>query len=81
MSDNVDPGEFPDNPPPGSLKTPREAAAYLGVSIRWLQGNPTIPFVDLALPGRRRRMIRYRVEDLDDYASSRRRSNGKGGRP
>jgi hypothetical protein len=52
------------------LWTTREAASYLGVSPRWLEQAP-IPKVNLARPGAKRAMPRYRKRDLDAYAAER----------
>jgi excisionase family DNA binding protein len=58
----------------GRLLTLREAAAYLGVSTRWLQSATAaglIKRVSLALPGRTRGPVRYRKSDLDAFIESR----------
>lgn len=70
-------GGQPDRNPfgPGKLLTLRQAAAYLSVSRRWLEDNPDVPFVNLALPGRKRAMRRYRVGDLDSYVVAQRGSS------
>ena len=65
--------------PPGQLLTLKEAAAYLGVSTRWLESNREIVPVNIARPGAVRRMLRYRVSDLDAFAASRRTSLHEGG--
>lgn len=54
-----------------ALLNKQEAAEYLKVSIRWLETNPDIPKVNLARPGSRRAIIRYRKSDLDSYIASR----------
>jgi hypothetical protein len=45
--------------------TPREAAAYLRVSLRHLQGRTDIPVSNIAPATSRRRMMRYRRSELD----------------
>lgn len=55
----------------GPYLTTDEAAEYLGVSVRWLQGRPDIPRVNLGRPGAKRAMVRYRRTDLDSYMASR----------
>ena len=42
----------------------KEAAAFLGVSLRWLENRKDIPVVDLAGSHSRRAMPRYREADL-----------------
>ena len=54
-----------------ALITRKEAADYLRVSVRWLEGCPDIPRVDLARPSAKRATIRYRKSDLDAYIASR----------
>jgi hypothetical protein len=49
------------------LWTTPEAAKYLGVSVRWLQGMGLLPKVNLARPGAKRATVRYRKRDLDAY--------------
>lgn len=59
-------------PADGLLTTP-EAARYLRVSIRWLQGATAagqISRVSLRRPGSQRGPVRYRREDLDAYVSA-----------
>lgn len=56
---------------PRGLFTLREAAAYLHVSRRWLESQPSIPRVDLAPHHSQRRMWRYRQSDLDALVASR----------
>ena len=48
----------------------QEAASYLGVSLRWLEGNPDIPKIDLARPGSSRPMWRYKTSDLDTWLAA-----------
>jgi hypothetical protein len=47
--------------------TRHEAASYLGVSLRWLEGNTSLPKVDIAQPGAKRPTWRYRIADLDAW--------------
>jgi hypothetical protein len=58
-------------PLPQGYLTRQEAARYLGVSLRWLEGNMSLPKVDIAQPGARRPTWRYRVADLDAWMEKR----------
>lgn len=79
MSLNINQTPPARNPfPPGKMLRLSEAAEYLGVSPRWLEGNPEIPRVNLATAGRRP-MWRYRLRDLDEHTASRRQRNAGGG--
>lgn len=49
------------------LFTRKEAADYLRVSVRWLEGCAEIPRVNLGRPGAKRATIRYRRTDLDTH--------------
>jgi predicted DNA-binding transcriptional regulator AlpA len=53
-----------------ALMSPKEAAAYLGVSAKFLENDrwmgPKIPFVRVGP-----RCVRYRAQDLDEYIESR----------
>lgn len=49
----------------------RDAAAILGVSMRWLENNKDIPVVDLASPSSRKSMPRYRETDLKAFIAGR----------
>jgi hypothetical protein len=49
----------------GALLRPKEAAAYLAVSLRALQSRADIPRVDMSPPGSERAMWRYCRADLD----------------
>lgn len=76
--DSVRPAASPATPTmPGVARTDdtllnkREAAAYLKVSIRWLETNPDIPKVNLARLASKRAIIRYRKSDLDSYIAGR----------
>ena len=53
----------------GALLTRAEAAKHLNVSVRWLEDCPDIPVVNLAPATSRRRMVRYRLVDLDGWIS------------
>ena len=72
MSEKIKHLVQPRNPSRVGLLSKRDAAAYLGVSVRWLESNPAVPRVNLAQPGRSRAMWRYRVGELDEFAASRR---------
>lgn len=48
----------------------QEAASYLSVSLRWLEGNQDIPKIDLARPGSTRSMWRYKRSDLDAWLAA-----------
>lgn len=71
----------PQEPPPAggaphattddALLNTQEAARYLRVSVRWLQGNAHIPRVNLALPDAKRATVRYRKRDLDEHVAAR----------
>ncbi len=49
----------------------REAAALLGVSLRWLESRKDIPAVNLASAVSRRAMPRYRESDLRAFIATR----------
>jgi len=49
----------------------REAAAFLGVSLRWLENRHEIPVVNLAKAPSRRAMPRYRESDLRAFIAAR----------
>jgi hypothetical protein len=53
------------------LLTQHQAAVYLGVSSRHLQGRADIPRLDVAPPGSSRPQWRYRLQDLEAFADSR----------
>ena len=55
-----------------------EAAGYLDVSVRFLEGNASIPKVNLAGPGSKRATWRYRKSDLDDWMAARGQSGKRG---
>ena len=57
-----------------------EAAHYLGVSLRWLEGRSDIPAVNLARAASRRAMIRYRRSDLDQFIARHANPDDEGGR-
>lgn len=48
----------------------REAAAFLGVSLRWLESRKDIPVVNLASAVSRRTMPRYRESDLRAFVDA-----------
>lgn len=52
---------------PAVLKA-KQAAAYVGMSVRWLMDRRCpIPWVDARLPGARRPVRRWRLADLDTF--------------
>ncbi len=63
-------------PPPltfDGLLTTEQAARYLSVSERWLQGETAaarIKCVRLLRPGKTRGSVRYRRDALDEYIAS-----------
>jgi hypothetical protein len=57
----------PSEPTRPEYLTAAEAAAYIRVSLRWLQSTRAVPRVNLAAPGAYRAMWRYKRVDLDDY--------------
>lgn len=56
-----------------------EAAHYLGVSLRWLEGRSDIPAVNLARAASRRAMLRYRRSDLDQFIARHSKPDYEGG--
>lgn len=56
----------------------KEAAAFLGVSLRWLESRRDIPVVDLAGAQSRRAMPRYRESDLRAFVAA--HNSGDAGR-
>jgi hypothetical protein len=60
------------NPQP-ALLTMKQAAAYLGMRLRWMyEVAHLIPRVDMRLPGATKPVWRYLRTDLDAFALSRR---------
>jgi len=57
--------------PADGYLTRSDAAQYLGVSLRWLEANATIPKHNLGRPGGKKAMWRYRKSDLDRWIASR----------
>lgn len=55
----------------GALLTSKQAAAYLAISLRALQGRADIPRVNIAPPGSERAMWRYCRADLDQLIAMR----------
>lgn len=55
--------------PTSPLLSVGEAAEYLGVSRRWLEGNSELAPVDLSTPGSTRPMLRYARAELDRYVA------------
>ena len=53
-----------------ALMSPKEAAAYLGVSAKFLENDrwmgPSIPYVRVG-----HRSVRYRAQDLEEFIQSR----------
>lgn len=68
----------PARSPDGYLTRP-EAAVFLGVSLRWLEANTTIPKHNLAGPRAKKAMWRYSKGDLEMWIAARTNS-GKSGR-
>ncbi len=62
--------------PPSPLLSPKQAAQYLGVSVRaielWRQLNTSPPFFRVT-----KRCIRFRREDLDNWLNERRVAPGE----
>jgi hypothetical protein len=67
----------PVNSPDGYMSRV-EAARYLDVSVRFLEGNASIPKVNVARPGSKRATWRYRKSDLDAWMTARQRSGKRG---
>ncbi len=63
----------PTNSPDGYM-TRREAASYLGVSVRFLEANTSIHKSNLAGPASRRPTWRYKRSDLDAWAAERKQA-------
>ena len=63
---------------PDSYLSRAEAAEHLGVSVRFLEGDTTIPKVNVARPGAKRATWRYCKKDLDDWASARTTATKRG---
>ena len=69
----------PEPPAPADGYLSRAAAArYLGVSVRFLEGDTSIPKHDLGSPGARRATWRYHKRDLDEWMAARRRTRYSG---
>lgn len=56
-----------------------EAAGYLGVSLRFMEDNTSIPKINVAGPGSKRATWRYLKSDLDEWMKAR-GQRGKQGR-
>lgn len=56
---------------PTALLRPKEAAAFLAISLRALQSRADIPRVDMSPPGSERAMWRYRRADLEQLIAMR----------
>ena len=54
-----------------ALFRPKEAARFLAISLRALQGRADIPRVDMSAPGSSRAMWRYRRADLEQLIAFR----------
>ena len=56
---------------PDGYMSRAETATYLGVSLRRLEGDPSIPKFNIAGPGSKRATWRYRRIDLDEWMAAR----------
>jgi hypothetical protein len=63
---------------PDGYLTRNEAAAYLGVSIRRLEGDSSVPKFNVAAPGAKRATWRYRRLDLDEWMAARKQRRNPG---
>ncbi len=61
-----------------ALLSRREAAAYLALSIRRLEGDPTIPKINVASAGARKPSWRYERQALDAWIAEQRPLRPKG---
>lgn len=59
---------------PAEYVSRKEAARLVGVSVRWLESQATIPKINLASPGARRATWRYSRHDLIAFMESRKTS-------
>lgn len=50
--------------------TRAQACSYLGMSLRWLESNNSIPKRDVSRPGSKRPTWRYLKKDLDQWMAS-----------
>jgi hypothetical protein len=55
-----------------------EAAAYLGVSLRRLEGDSSVPKFNVARLGAKRATWRYRRADLDEWMAVRKHNRNSG---
>lgn len=55
-----------------ALLTRRDAAEYLSLSLRRLEGDSSIPKINVALPGSRRPSWRYEPTELDKWVAQHR---------
>ncbi len=69
-SDSAQPGGLPIRP---ALLNRRQAAAYLGLSVRRLEGDPSIPKINVAPPGSSKPAWRYEPDRLDGWVADQRR--------
>jgi hypothetical protein len=53
----------------------RDAAEFLGVSLRFLEGNTSIPKHNLAGPGAKRPTWRYKQSELEAWLADRKRAS------
>jgi predicted DNA-binding transcriptional regulator AlpA len=58
---------------PVSYLSAKQAASHLGVSVSFFRARVAgeVPLVDFAKPSARKRLPRWRVADLDKWATSR----------
>jgi hypothetical protein len=64
--------------PPDGYLSRAEAATYLGVSVRRLEGDPSIPKFNVAGPRSKRATWRYRKTDLDSWMAGRKHGGNTG---
>lgn len=55
---------------PAEYFSRRDAAKFVGVSVRWLESQTAIPKINLARPGARRATWRYSRRDLIAFMES-----------
>jgi hypothetical protein len=59
-----------------ALLTRSEASEYLALSLRRLEGDPTIPKINVARPGSRRPSWRYEPPALNEWVAKHRVERG-----
>jgi len=68
-----DPAQVGGSPFKPALFTRRQAAEYLGLSVRRLEGDPSIPKINVAPPGKRKPQWRYEPHALHGWIAEQRR--------